>query len=199
MIDAATLTGLVDLTAPDPARITPRAIAHGLGQIVRWTGATESPVSVAQHSVLVYSLFRELFPTRRAHGIHALLHDAHEYLIGDISRPAERLLEARSPGLAGILVAIKQELDTAIRTALGVAPPLTAILDQIRIADEIAADCEWKRRLPASNGPSPFSSASAGLPRVRPMLKILTWVDAADLFRETLERELAERAWEKAA
>jgi hypothetical protein len=46
--------------------------------------------------------------------------------------------------------------------------------------------------MPAANGPSPYRPKYK-FPNLRP--KPLSWADAADLFRETFEQELAEKAW----
>jgi len=55
-IAIATSAGLVSLPHPEPLRITPEAIAHGLARQNRWAGATELPVTTAQHSLLVLEL-----------------------------------------------------------------------------------------------------------------------------------------------
>jgi len=196
-IDTPTLAGLVDLSAPAPASITPSAIAHGLGQIARWVGATEIPFSVAQHSLLVHDLLRELFPGLRRQAIHALLHDAHEYLIGDISQPAERALTAAVPEFGPALAALKGRLDNAIRGALRVSAPAPEIVAAVKTAEEVAAHIEWLRRLPAINGASPFGAEPATRRAKSRLLKPMTWAAAADAYRDALERELAERAWEK--
>ena len=65
-------------------------IAHGLARVARWNGQTQGdyPFSVAQHSVLVLELFRsanrESSPVWQ---LQALLHDAPEYVMGDIISP----------------------------------------------------------------------------------------------------------------
>ncbi len=199
-IHVATLTGLVDLEHIRPGDITIDAMAHGLGKIDRWAGALEMPFYVAQHSVLVMEIFRKLRPDLARFTIYPLLHDAHEYLIGDIITPAIKLL-SREDEMFGIRLGFrKAELDTVIREALGVAPPPEAVSVPITAADVIAADLEWKALMPAANGPSPYAEVTARnrfTAAVRP--KPLPWTAAVDLFKATLTRELAARAWEKSA
>ena len=65
-------------------------IAHGLARVARWNGQTagDYPFSVAQHSVLVLELFRAHQPdSAPAAQLQALLHDAPEYVMGDIISP----------------------------------------------------------------------------------------------------------------
>lgn len=65
-------------------------IAHGLARVARWNGQTlgDYPFSVAQHSVLVLELFRAHNPDADAAAqLQALLHDAPEYVMGDIISP----------------------------------------------------------------------------------------------------------------
>lgn len=80
----------LDLLDPSPIDIEITDIAHGLARVARWNGQTHGdyPFSVAQHSVLVMELFANLNPTatEQAH-LFALLHDAPEYVMGDIISP----------------------------------------------------------------------------------------------------------------
>lgn len=196
MIAAATLTGLVDLERPDVALLTPAAIAHGLARLTRWAGDTELPVSVAQHSVLVMELFIRRHPELRPHAVHALLHDAHEMLIGDVVTPFVRLLDSRLPGTRQHVEAIKLELDRAIRAGLGLSGPSIDVLAAIGAADRLAACVEWESFVPPANGPCPYGAVPRGLPT---RLKALAWPDAESAFREALDRELSDRRWLEAA
>ena len=80
----------LDLLEPSPLDIEIADIAHGLARVARWNGQTKGPhaFSVAQHSVLVERLVCDLNPrlTRPAR-LMALLHDAPEYVIGDLISP----------------------------------------------------------------------------------------------------------------
>lgn len=80
----------LDLLDPSPLDVELSDIAHGLARVARWNGQTQGdyPFSVAQHSVLVLELFRALNPEAGAKAqLHAVLHDAPEYVMGDIISP----------------------------------------------------------------------------------------------------------------
>lgn len=192
----ATHTGLVDLDAPDITRITPRAMAHALARLNRWAGNTELPVTDAQHSVLVREIFVRLHPALRPHAVHPLLHDAHEYLLGDLTRPFQQALEQRLPGFARHVEAVKTDADQAIRRALALPEPSIEIYAAIHEADRLAAAIEWLSFIDAANGPSPYGIPPKGLPT---RVKALSWPAAEEQFLAHLDRELAERAWEARA
>ena len=80
----------LDLLEPSPLDIEIEDIAHGLARVARWNGQTKGAhaFSVAQHCVLVERLVADLSPrlTREAR-LMALLHDAPEYVVGDLISP----------------------------------------------------------------------------------------------------------------
>jgi 5'-deoxynucleotidase YfbR-like HD superfamily hydrolase len=80
----------LDLLDPSPLDVEIEDIAHGLARVARWNGQTKGAhaFSVAQHCVLVERITAELNPrlTREAR-LMALLHDAPEYVIGDLISP----------------------------------------------------------------------------------------------------------------
>ena len=80
----------LDLLDPSPMDIEIEDIAHGLARVARWNGQTkgEHAFSVAQHCVLVERLAAELKPLlSREARLMALLHDAPEYVVGDLISP----------------------------------------------------------------------------------------------------------------
>jgi uncharacterized protein len=80
----------LDLLNPSPIDIELSDIAHGLARVARWNGQTigDYPFSVAQHSVLVMALFGTGQPEASTRDrLYALLHDAPEYVMGDIISP----------------------------------------------------------------------------------------------------------------
>ncbi|RVA00516.1 HD family hydrolase, partial [Mesorhizobium sp. M7A.F.Ca.CA.002.05.1.1] len=85
----------LDLLDPSPLDIEISDIAHGLARVARWNGQTsgEHAFSVAQHSLLVEALFRDLVPEASADArLAALLHDAPEYVIGDMISPFKSVM-----------------------------------------------------------------------------------------------------------
>ncbi|MGB4865443.1 MAG: HD family hydrolase [Hyphomicrobium sp.] len=80
----------LDLLAPSPDDIEIEDIAHGLARVARWNGQTSGAhaFSVAQHSLLVTDIVEHLNPGFDAAYVRAaLLHDAPEYVIGDLISP----------------------------------------------------------------------------------------------------------------
>jgi uncharacterized protein len=80
----------LDLLDPSPLDIEIEDIAHGLARVARWNGQTSGPhiFSVAQHSLLVEALARSRVPRLdRSLRLAVLLHDAPEYVIGDMISP----------------------------------------------------------------------------------------------------------------
>ncbi len=126
----------LDLLDPTPVDIEIEDIAHGLAFVARWNGQTvgDWPYSVAEHSLLVETLF-----SRMNRGIAerwklaALLHDAPEYVIGDMISPVKA---AVGPGYS----ALDDRLAAAIHLRFGLPATLpVAIKRQIKKADKISA------------------------------------------------------------
>ncbi len=85
----------LDLLDPSPLDIEIEDIAHGLARVARWNGQTdgEHAFSVAEHSLLVERIVTELEPKLdRRFRLAALIHDAPEYVIGDLISPFKAAL-----------------------------------------------------------------------------------------------------------
>ncbi|HVX82918.1 MAG TPA: HD family hydrolase [Devosiaceae bacterium] len=126
----------LDILDPSPVDVEISDIAHGLARVARWNGQTagDYPFSVAQHSVLVLAIFRGLVPgAPDRDALHALLHDAPEYVMGDIISPFKA-------AMGGNYKAVEQRLQAAIhiRFALPAEPP-SALARTIKKADKQAA------------------------------------------------------------
>ncbi|HEY4124216.1 MAG TPA: HD family hydrolase [Rhizomicrobium sp.] len=126
----------LDLLNPSPLDVEIEDIAHGLARVARWNGQTkgEHAFSVAQHCVLVERIVHELKPniTREAR-LMALLHDAPEYVIGDLISPFKAAV--------GIdYKAFENRLMSAIHIRFGLPPkPTIELLALLKKADIISA------------------------------------------------------------
>ncbi len=126
----------LDLLDPSPLDVEISDIAHGLARVARWNGQTrgEHAFSVAQHCVLVERLVAELRPglTREAR-LAALLHDAPEYVIGDLISPFKVAI--------GIdYKALEHRLQAAIHLRFGLPATLNPTLSRLfKKADLMAA------------------------------------------------------------
>jgi 5'-deoxynucleotidase YfbR-like HD superfamily hydrolase len=132
----------LDLLDPSPLDIEIDDIAHGLARVARWNGQTLGPhaFSVAQHTLLVEDIARLTAPDIGAEGrLAVMLHDAPEYVIGDMISPFKVLL-------GGEYRAVEERLLAAIHRRFGLRPPLPAKLAaRIKAADHIAAYYEATR------------------------------------------------------
>ena len=126
----------LDLINPSPLDVEITDIAHGLARVARWNGQTkgEYAYSVAQHSLLVEKIYRRLFPEATADEKQlALLHDAPEYVIGDMISPFKAVM-------GGSYEMIEKRLEDAIRIRFGLPTELRVkIVKQLKQADRIAA------------------------------------------------------------
>src|ERR1700759_3852763 len=126
----------LDLIDPSPLDIDIEDIAHGLARGARWNGQTYGPeiFSVAQHSLLVEALFGGLAPqASRTSRLAALLHDAPEYVIGDMISPFKAVI-------GGDYKAIEARLLAAVHLRFGLAPQAPPeCLALIKDADRAAA------------------------------------------------------------
>jgi len=132
----------LDLIDPSPVDVEISDIAHGLARVARWNGQTEGPeiFSVAQHSLLVEALFVALRPeASRRERLVALLHDAPEYVIGDMISPFKAVV-------GGDYKAIERRLLAAIHLRFGLpAEPAADLVKAIKAADREAAYHEASR------------------------------------------------------
>jgi 5'-deoxynucleotidase YfbR-like HD superfamily hydrolase len=128
-------------------------IAHGLAFVARWNGQTRGdfPYSVAEHSLLVEEIFTRSNPGIGARWqLAALLHDAPEYVIGDMISPVKAAVGA---GYG----ALDERLTAAVHLRFGLPAMLPApIKKAIKAADKVSA---WMEAI----GIAGFSTAEADL------------------------------------
>jgi len=129
----------LDLLDPSPLDIEIEDIAHGLARVARWNGQTKGDhaFSVAQHCVLVEQIACHLDPNLDRHArLAALLHDAPEYVVGDIISPFKAALSYDYK-------AFERRLLAAIHMRFGVTPALSKALETlIKKADHMVAYLE---------------------------------------------------------
>ncbi len=126
----------LDLLDPSPLDVEVSDIAHGLSRVARWNGQTKGAhaFSVAQHSLVVERIFARLRPAASADDcLVALLHDAPEYVIGDMISPFKAIV-------GGHYKKVEKRLEEAIHLRFSLPPSTSKVLKtQIKRADRISA------------------------------------------------------------
>ena len=131
----------LDLLDPSPLDIEIEDIAHGLARVARWNGQTigANIYSVAQHSLLVETIARQRVRLSRPHRLAALLHDAPEYVIGDVISPFKAVI-------GDAYKIVEARLLAAIHLRFGLPAILPEPLaGQVKAADRAAAYLEATR------------------------------------------------------
>ena len=126
----------LDLLDPTPMDIEVEDIAHGLAFVARWNGQTrgDHAYSVAEHSLLVEEIFGRQHPEAPVKWrLAALLHDAPEYVIGDMISPVKA---AVGPSYG----ALDDRLTAAIHIRFGLPAQIPVkVKRQIKQADKVSA------------------------------------------------------------
>lgn len=126
----------LDLLDPSPLDVELSDIAHGLARVARWNGQTvgDHAFSVAQHSLVVEEIFRRCTPKFTAADLQmTLLHDAPEYVIGDMISPFKAVV-------GGGYKVVEKRLEAAIHLRFGLQPHAsTRLKSLIKKADCVAA------------------------------------------------------------
>ncbi len=134
----------LDLLDPSPLDIEIEDIAHGLARVARWNGQTKGrhAFSVAEHSVLVEALTSHFDPKLdRRWRLVALLHDAPEYVVGDMISPFKAALgidykafEAKLMAAIQVRYSIPADLPKKIETLIKRADKASAYLEATQLA-----------------------------------------------------------------
>ena len=128
----------LDLLDPSPLDVEMEDIAHGLARVARWNGQTKGAhiFSVAQHCLLVETIARQRSRLDRQGRLAVLLHDAPEYVIGDMISPFKAVIGDNYK-------AVEARLLAAIHIRFGLtAAPSAELLALIKAADQAAAYLE---------------------------------------------------------
>jgi len=133
----------LDLLDPTPMDIEIEDIAHGLAFVARWNGQTRGdwPYSVAEHSLLVEEIFARVAVQPVKWRLAALLHDAPEYVIGDMISPVKSAigpsygeLDARLTAAVHLRFGLPAVLPVAVKKAIKDADRISAWLEAVQIA-----------------------------------------------------------------
>lgn len=131
----------LDLLDPSALDVEIEDIAHGLARVARWNGQTSGPhiFSVAQHTLLVEAIARRRNSLDRRACLAILLHDAPEYVIGDMITPFKAVI-------GDSYKAVEKRLLAAIHLRFGLPAALpTELTNLIKSADRAAAYLEATR------------------------------------------------------
>jgi 5'-deoxynucleotidase YfbR-like HD superfamily hydrolase len=131
----------LDLLDPSALDVEIEDIAHGLARVARWNGQTSGQhiFSVAQHTLLVETIARRRTSLDRRARLAILLHDAPEYVIGDMITPFKAVL-------GDSYKATERRLLAAVHLRFGLPATLPAELSKlIKSADRAAAYLEATR------------------------------------------------------
>ncbi|ABR59561.1 hydrolase [Sinorhizobium medicae] len=125
----------LDLLDPSPLDVELSDIAHGLARVARWNGQTsgDHAFSVAQHSLVVEEIFRLTNRCDAQDCLMALLHDAPEYVIGDMISPFKAVV-------GGGYKTVEKRLEGAVHIRFGLpAHTPRELKERIKKADRVAA------------------------------------------------------------
>lgn len=142
----------LDLLDPTPIDIEIEDIAHGLAFVARWNGQTQGdfPYSVAEHSLLVEHIFGALYPAAPTRWrLAALLHDAPEYVIGDMISPVKDAvgpaygeLDARLMAAVHLRFGLPAALPAEVKRQIKRADRISAWLEAVQIAGFTATEAD---------------------------------------------------------
>jgi hypothetical protein len=176
----------LDLLNPSPLDIEIEDIAHGLARVARWNGQTTGnhALSVAQHSLLVERIVCEMRPDlANRWRLAALIHDAPEYVVGDLITPFKaaigldyRALEDRLLQAIHIRFGLPGELPKKVTALIKRADKVAAFLEATQLAG--FGDAEARKFFTAPRGLS--EKALRGLSRIQPLAP----PEAQELFLE---------------
>jgi 5'-deoxynucleotidase YfbR-like HD superfamily hydrolase len=133
----------LDLLDPSPLDVEIEDIAQGLSRVARWNGQTRGDwaMSVAEHCVLVEAIFGRMGPATPAERLAALLHDAPEYVIGDMISPFKaalgfdyRAFEDRLAAAVHLRFGLPASVPEALKARIKKADRASAFLEATQLA-----------------------------------------------------------------
>lgn len=181
----------LDLLDPSPLDVEISDIAHGLARVARWNGQTRGnhAFSVAQHCLVVEEIFRRCNDVTSFDALQmTLLHDAPEYVIGDMISPFKSVV-------GGGYKTVEARLEAAIHIRFGLPPhPTKELKVLIKKADTIAAYFEATELAGFTAAEArKFFGQPRGITREMLLLSPLSAVEAQAMFIARFEAIEAER------
>ncbi|CCM74960.1 YfbR-like 5'-deoxynucleotidase [Rhizobium mesoamericanum] len=174
----------LDLLDPSPLDVEMSDIAHGLARVARWNGQTsgDHAFSVAQHCLIVEEIFHRLNDATADQCLMALLHDAPEYVIGDMISPFKSVV-------GGGYKAVEKRLEAAVHLRFGLPPhPTRELKEKIKKADTIAAYFEATQLAGFTSAEAQkFFGQPRGITKDMLLMTPLPAVEAQRLFCERFE------------
>ncbi|WP_395073586.1 YfbR-like 5'-deoxynucleotidase [Hyphococcus sp.] len=158
----------LDLLDPSPMDVEVEDIAHGLARVARWNGQTKGPIpfNVAQHSLIVENFCGELKPGWPAKWrLAALLHDAPEFVIGDMISPFKaqlggqyKVIETRLMQAIHLRFGLPAHLPETVEKLIKRADRASAYFEAVQLAGfEVS---EARKFFGAATGVTPLSLAA---------------------------------------
>ena len=183
----------LDLLDPSPLDVEISDIAHGLARVARWNGQTrgDHAFSVAQHCLVVEEILRRCNTSCSADALQmTLLHDAPEYVIGDMISPFKAVV-------GGGYKTVEKRLESAVHLRFGLPPHTPRELkERIKKADRVAAYFEATELAGFSAEEArKFFGQPRGITRETLLIDPLPAIEAQRLFAarfDALETERAE-------
>ncbi len=181
----------LDLLDPSPLDVEIADIAHGLARVARWNGQTrgDHAFSVAQHCLVVEEIFRRCNEAASFDALQmTLLHDAPEYVIGDMISPFKSVV-------GGGYKTVEARLEAAVHIRFGLPPhPTKELKALIKKADTVAAYFEATELAGFTTAEArKFFGQPRGITREMLPLQPLSSVEAQALFIARFEAIEAER------
>lgn len=149
----------LDLLDPTPMDIEIEDIAHGLAFVARWNGQTRGDwaYTVAEHSLLVEEIVSRADPAIAPQWqLAALLHDAPEYVIGDMISPVKaalgpgyREMDARIAAAVHLRFGLPAAIPRGVKAQIKQADRLSARIEAVEIAGFSPAEADRLFPLPA--------------------------------------------------
>lgn len=170
----------VRINRPRPEQIVIADIAHHLSQINRFNGAACRPYSVAEHSLLVAEIVEREFGLGVHGQLAALMQDAHEAWVGDVSSPVKEAIGPAWSEVEGVF-------EHTVRACFALTTAFVVWRHEIKLADLMALATERRDLLPPQGEEWPC------LRGVRPVEWVdlrergrlsFTWMDWRDAFLE---------------